>query len=61
MEDKYKWKPWVDFKPEVEDPETLQYRSVPSLRQYRRLQYDGVVCCHSDDMEHDFSCFKEVV
>ena len=77
MEDKYKWTPWIDFKPELDDPDRLpisgppcvhcefwlprrKYVSVPSLREYRRLQFDGIVCCHSGDMEHDFSCFKTI-
>ena len=37
-----------------------KYVSVSSLCEYRRLQYDGIVCCHSGYMEHDFSCFKSI-
>lgn len=22
------------------------------------MQWDGVVCCHTEHMEHDFSCFR---
>lgn len=61
-----KWQPWEDFR--LETPFTLPIDGPPCvdckfwlpMAQFDRLgKFDGVQLCHSPEMEHDFSCFKE--
>lgn len=57
------WKPWEAFKP-IEDilplqgPPCQHCENWRPIRKYSSVGYNGVVCCHSKEMEHDFSCYK---
>ena len=58
------WKPWDDYKPEecrlpIQSPPCEFCYYWRPQRKYSKIGYDGVTCCAADDMEHDFSCFRE--
>ena len=64
-----KWQPWEDYKdlllpdlpitkPPCED--CLMWSPQPKYMNLRGgLCFDGVICCHSEIMHGDFSCFRD--
>jgi hypothetical protein len=63
------WQPWVDFKDSPQGDIPVYGPPCPACKFWRPVvhrterpagsTFDGVQMCHSDDQEHDFSCFKE--
>jgi hypothetical protein len=57
------WEPWEVYKQQLEvlqifAPPCSECNFFRPMRKYRGIYYNGVVICHSEDMEHDFSCFR---
>jgi hypothetical protein len=68
-----KWKPWEDSKQEapvainkhnsMKGPPCLLCKfwkpQVKFLHTEKGYLYDGVRCCHAEEMQPDFSCFRD--
>jgi len=67
-----KWLPWKDCTYDIEAKNEGEPINDPPCKHcvhwnpqvqfnsgLQGLIYDGVRLCHSDDMEHDFSCFTD--
>jgi hypothetical protein len=62
------WKPWQTFKRNPPDLLGVNAPPCPDCRHWKPQAkfmdlptgqiFDGVVCCHAEDMHHDFSCFR---
>lgn len=63
-----RWQPWVDFKDRPQGPIPVYSPPCPTCKFWRPVIqrketpygdfFDGVTCCHNEDMFGDFSCFK---
>ena len=63
------WAPWVTYASETVAEELLPIKGPPCstcefwapMRRWvqlkDRLKFDGIVCCHADEMWGDFSCY----
>lgn len=74
MEASDRWQPWDDSKQEtagafnqmkpVSGPPCTACKhwkpQVQFIHTALGFMYDGVRCCHSEDMHHDFSCFRVI-
>lgn len=59
------WKPWLDWKTEdiaaelpISGPPCGACKHWAPRRFYVHGRFEGVRCCHAEDMHYDFSCFK---
>src|SRR5208337_2121130 len=60
-----KWEPWEIYRPLDDDlrlpePPCRECHFWNPRRKYLSGGfYDGVICCHAEEMQADFSCYKE--
>ena len=63
------WKPWLTHKLNSPDLVGINAPPCPECKYWKPqgkfidlkefgMQWDGVVCCHAEDMYPDFSCFR---
>ena len=66
-----RWEPWDLYKVELEEIKEITEPPCKRCRHWKPqpifkssefgLKFDGIVCCHSNEQEHDFSCYAEKI
>jgi hypothetical protein len=62
-----KWEPWIEFDRAIDvlaidEPPCRHCREwIPHRKYDRSGNFSGIVCCVSDDMWPDFSCYKPII
>ena len=65
----FTWKPWETYKDSnpnlsgIDEPpckKCVHWKPQATFLKYPTgFEFDGVVCCHAVDMQHDFSCYRK--